>query len=103
MSEQDPVNGTYSLAAYLVAQLGKNFSNGINDMITGDQLLGLAIQKIKELQYMVGGMVVFLEAENEAKLLDFYEQQNGFKRFDTKATKSGVEGSHTLVQLLKVL
>lgn len=103
VSEQDPVNGTYSLAAYLIAQLGKNFSNGANAMITGEQLLGLAIEKIKELQYMAGGMVVFLEAENEEKLLDFYEKQNGFKRFDTKEIKSGTEDTHTLVQLLKVL
>ena len=103
VSEQDPVNGTYSLAAYLIAQLGKNFSNGANEMITGEQLLGLAIEKIKELQYMAGGMVVFLEAENEEKLLDFYEKQNGFKRFDTKEIKSGTEDTHTLVQLLKVL
>ena len=72
-------------------------------MITGEQLLGLAIEKIKELQYMAGGMVVFLEAENEEKLLDFYEKQNGFKRFDTKEIKSGTEDTHTLVQLLKVL
>ena len=103
VSEQDPVNGTYSLAAYLIAQLGKNFSNGANEMITGEQFLGLAIEKIKELQYMAGGMVVFLEAENEEKLLDFYEKQNGFKRFDTKEIKSGTEDTHTLVQLLKVL
>ena len=103
VSEQDPVNGTYSLAAYLIAQLGINFSNGVNEMITGEQLLGLAIEKIKELQYMAGGMVVFLEAENEEKLLDFYEKQNGFKRFDTKEIKSGTEDTHTLVQLLKVL
>lgn len=103
VSEQDPVNGTYSLAAYLIAQLGKNFSNGANEMITGEQLLGLAMEKIKELQYMAGGMVVFLEAENEEKLLDFYEKQNGFKRFDTKEIKSGTEDTHTLVQLLKVL
>ena len=103
VSEQDPVNGTYSLAAYLIAQLGKNFSNGANEMITGEQLLGLAIEKIKELQYMAGGMVVFLEAENEEKLLDSYEKQHGFKRFDTKEIKSGTEDTHTLVQLLKVL
>lgn len=102
VSEQDPGNGNYSLSAYLVAQLGKNFSNDVNELITGEQLLGLAIEKVEELQYMAGGMVVFLEAENEEKLLEFYEA-NGFKRFDTKEARSGTEGTHTLVQLLKVL
>lgn len=52
---------------------------------------------------MAGGMVLFLEAENEEKLLHFYEVENGFKRFDTKEVKSGTEDAHMLIQLLKVL
>lgn len=103
VSEQNLENRNYSLSAYLIAQLGKNYQDGANFAITGEQLLGLAIEKIKELQYMAGGMVVFLEAENEEKLLHFYETQNGFKRFDTKEVKSHTEDAHTLIQLLKVL
>lgn len=103
VSEQDAVNGNYSLSAYLIAQLGKNYKDGANKAITGEQLLGLAIEKVKELQYMAGGMVVFLETEDEEKLLHFYEVENGFKRFDTKEVKSGTDNAHTLTQLLKVL
>lgn len=103
VSEQDAVNGNYSLSAYLIAQLGKNYKDGANKAITGEQLLRLAIEKVKELQYMAGGMVVFLETENEEKLLRFYEVENGFKRFDTKEVKSGTENAYTLTQLLKVL
>lgn len=103
VSEQDAENGNYSLSAYLIAQLGKNYKDGANRVITGEQLLGLAIEKVKELQYMAGGMVVFLETESEEKLLHFYEAGNGFKRFDTKEVKSGTENAHTLTQLLKVL
>ena len=103
VSEQDEENGNYSLSAYLIAQLGKNFKDCANEKISGEQLLGLAIEKIKELQYMAGGMVVFLETENEEKLIRFYEDQNGFKRFDTKEVKSGTMDAHTLIQLLKVL
>jgi hypothetical protein len=103
VSEQDAEHENYSLSAYLIAQLGKNFTDGANEKITGEQLLGLAIEKIKELQYMAGGMVIFLEAENEGKLLKFYEEKNGFKRFDTKEIKSGTEDAHTLIQLLKVM
>lgn len=103
VSEQDEESGNYSLSAYLIAQLGKNFKDGANEKISGDQLLGLAIEKIKELQYMAGGMVIFLEAENKEKLIHFYEDKNGFKRFDTKEIKSGTEDAHTLIQLLKVL
>ena len=103
VSELDEENGTYTLSAYLIAQLGKNYTNGANERITGEQLLQAAVDTIKELQYMAGGMVIFLEAENEEKLMRFYEDKNGFKRFDTKEVKAGTENAHTLVQLLKIL
>lgn len=103
VSEQDMDNGNYQLSAYLIAQLGKNFHDGLNEKITGQQLLGLAVEKIKELQYMAGGMVVFLETQNEEKLLYFYERQNGFKRFDTREVKHSTEEPRCLIQLLKVL
>lgn len=103
VSEQNADSGNYSLSAYLIAQLGKNFNDGANEKITGEQLLALAVEKIKELQYMAGGMVIFLEAEDEEKLMHFYENKNGFKRFNTREVKIGTEDEHTLVQLLKVL
>lgn len=99
----DEANGTYTLSAYLIAQLGKNFTNGANERITGEQILQAAVDTIKELQYMAGGMVVFLEAENEEKLIRFYEDKNGFKRFATKERKEGTAHAHTLIQFLKVL
>ena len=77
--------------------------DGANEKITGEQLLQAAIDTIKELQYMAGGMVVFLEAEENKKLMDFYEERNGFKRFDTKKVHSETENPHMLVQLLKIL
>ena len=103
VSELDEKNSTYTLSAYLIAQLGKNYSNNVNIRVTGEQLLQVALEMIKELQYMAGGMVVFLEAENEEKLISFYEKENGFKRFDTKEIKSKNEDTHTLIQFLKVL
>lgn len=103
VSELDKDNNTYTLSAYLIAQLGKNYYNGANKKVTGEQLLQAAMETIKELQYMAGGMVVFLEAENEEKLMQFYEEKNGFKRFDTKEIRVGTEEEHALVQLLKVL
>ena len=103
VSELDEENGTYTLSAYLIAQLGKNFKDGANEKITGEQLLQAAVDTIKELQYMAGGMVIFLEAEDNDKLMHFYEDENGFKRFDTKEVKAGTENEHILVQLLKIL
>ena len=103
VSELDEETGTYTLSAYLIAQLGKNYANNVNDRITGEQLLQAAIDIIKELQYMAGGMVVFLEAEDKEKLMHFYEEENGFKRFSVRQVQPKDGEDHKLVQLLKVL
>lgn len=103
VSEMDKETGTYTLSAYLIGQLGKNFRNEVNMKITGEELLQTAMNTIRELQYRVGGMVVFLEAEHKEKLLNFYEVQNGFKSFDTREVKHGTKDAYSLVQLLKVL
>ena len=103
VGEQNEHNGNYTLSAYLIAQLGKKYTDNANKRITGNQLLTLALEKIKELQYMAGGMVAFLEAEENTKLMLFYESENGFIRFNTRLTKSDVEKNHLLVQLLKVI
>jgi hypothetical protein len=104
VSELNEENGTYTLSAYLIAQLGKNYKNGANEKITGMQLLNAAIDTVKELQYMAGGMVVFLEAEDNEKLMHFYEAENGFKKFDVREAKNNCDDqTHKLIQLLKVM
>ena len=102
VSELDKKSDTYTMSAYLIAQLGKNYSEKDGKMITGAELLGLAWDKIKATQYMFGGMVTFLEAENEERLLSFY-RDNRFSQFDTRQTISDTEESHELVQLLRLL
>ena len=87
VSEWDEKSDTYTMSAYLIAQLGKNFTNGADKKITGEELLVLAWNKIKEIQYLGGGVVTFLEAENEERLLSFY-RDNRFSQFDTRQTVS---------------
>lgn len=103
VSELDEENGTYTLSAYLIAQLGKNYNDGANNKITGEQLLQAALDTIKELQYMVGGMVVFLETEDNENLLKFYEKDNGFRSFDVRETHKDKNRANKLIQLLKVM
>ncbi len=102
VSELDKKSDTYTMSAYLIAQLGKNYSENDGKMITGAELLELAWDKIKATQYMFGGMVTFLEAENEEKLLSFY-RNNRFSQFDTRQTISDTDEAHELVQLLRLL
>ena len=102
ISELDEKSDTYTMSAYLIAQLGKSFSESGGTEITGAELLKLAWDKIKEIQYLGGGVVTFLEAENEEKLLSFY-RDNRFSQFDTRQTASDTDEVHELVQLLRLL
>ena len=102
ISELDEKSDTYTMSAYLIAQLGKNFSENGGTEITGAELLKLAWDKIKGIQYLGGGVVTFLEAENEEKLLSFY-RDNRFSQFDTRQTASDTDEAHELVQLLRLL
>ena len=102
VSELDEQSQTYTMSAYLIAQLGKNFKNGAEKKITGEELLELAWDIVEKMQYMSGGMVTFLEAENSERLLSFY-QANRFQTFDTRQTATDSEEPHELVQLLRLL
>lgn len=101
VSEFNQEHQKFHLSAYLIAQFGKNFTDGVNNRITGKELMQIAIDKVRELQYMLGGMVTFIEAERNNKLLDFYKEQNRFKEFDTRKANS-INGSQ-LVQMVGLL
>ena len=102
VSEFDMQTQSYTMSAYLIAQLGKNFANGLDKQITGEELIELAWKVIEEMQYMGGGMVVFLEANNEERLLNFY-RNNKFQQFDTRLTTSHENEPHELIQMLRLL
>ena len=101
-SEMDRSEQTYNIAAYLIAQLGKNYSDRAKGRITGQELLEAAIRQLQIVQSLASGMVAFVEADNNEKLLSFYENY-GFKRFDTRKTTSSIDEPHELVQLLRLL
>lgn len=103
VGEFDEIHQTYNMAAYLIAQLGKNYSHSANKFITGKELLDLAIDQVKELQYQAGGTVVFLESEDRQNLRRFYQEENGFREFGTRETISRQHEPHRLVQMLKVI
>lgn len=97
--------GYYEVPAPLIAQLGKNFANNYNLLISGDILLTLACEKVKKVQDEVGGRIVYLECEDIPALKDLYER-NGFcnfgKRNLDKDEKDLINGEY-LIQMLKYL
>ncbi|MCM1188771.1 MAG: GNAT family acetyltransferase [bacterium] len=102
VSELDKDSDTYTMSAYLIAQLGKNYTGDRDKEISGNALIELAWMVIEEGQYRYGGMVTFLETENEEKLLSFY-RGNRFSQFDTGQITSDTDEPHELVQLLRML
>lgn len=101
----DEILKGYIIAAPLIAQLGKNFADGLDKHITGDELLKLACNKVQDIQNNIGGKVTYLECEDKLKLKEFYKS-NGFVDFGTrkldKDEKDDLSGEY-LVQMLKYI
>lgn len=94
----------YIVSAPLIGQLGKNYANGNDCLISGSDLLAMALKKIVSIQEEIGGKFVYLECENKPKLIHFYES-NGFTVFGKRKKdrdEIGVDGEY-LIQLLKYL
>lgn len=94
----------YFLPAPLIAQLGKNFSNNYNTLISGNELLAIAIDDVKLIHQIAGGKIVYLECEDKPRLVEFYSN-NGFVIFG----KRSLDGDETdlsgeyLVQMLRYI
>lgn len=89
---------SYTMAAYLIAQLGKNYYHNLNKKISGDELLDTALDTLKDIQYDVGGMVAFVETEERKKLVEFYNRNYFFSLENKKITDS-----NEFIQLFRLL
>ena len=92
------------VAAPLIAQLGKNFAHGYENLITGNELLKIACDTVADAQRILGGRFVYLECEDTPRLMEFY-QSNGFSPFwkrELDPDETGIKGKY-LVQMLKYL
>lgn len=93
------------VTAPLIGQVGKNFANGYNQLITGDELLNFACDTVKMSQAIIGGRFVYLECEDTIGLRAFYER-NGFIEFGKRMLEekeSRYFKGEYLMQMLKYL
>lgn len=103
VSTLDKVTGVYTTSAYLIAQLGRNFSIPKEKQISGKALLNFALNSISDAQYTIGGVMQFLECEDNPHLMKFYKE-NHFKPFSIRTTiPHHGEQPHELNQLLKFI
>ena len=93
----------FTLSLPLIGQLGKNYAHHYDRLISGDDLLGIACETVREIQLMSSGKMVYLECEDVLPLTSFYER-NGFFRFANR-NLDGDERDHSqtpyLVQMIK--
>lgn len=95
----------YIISAPLIGQFGKNYANGYDALISGDELLHIACETIQEAQRILGGKLVYLECEDVPALLRFYEN-NGFVNFGKRELdgdeRDKMKGQY-LIQMLRYL
>lgn len=93
----DEESGRYTLSAFLIAQFGKNFAVDGGRGISGNELMGAAIDTIKDARKLIGGGVIFLEAEDRQAVLDFYQNdRNRFRPFSTRVSSDGTKYTQLL-------
>lgn len=100
----DDRTNQYMVSAPLIGQLGKNFANGNDCLVSGSDLLQMAIEKVRLIQNEVGGRFVYLECEDEEKLIHFYEK-NKFKVFGKRqldGDETNIKGKY-LIQMFCML
>lgn len=102
-SNYDKNEEAYIVSCPLIAQLSKNMKYKNDNLITGSELLKMALDKVKEAQQILGGKLVYIECEDNYKLIEFYEK-HGFVKVNTRYLKKNekVEGEDDyLIQMLK--
>lgn len=93
----------FTLSLPLIGQLGKKYAHHYDRLISGDDLLGIACETVREIQLMSSGKMVYLECEDVLPLTSFYER-NGFFRFANRnldGDERDLSQTPYLVQMIK--
>ena len=101
----DSVSKVCEVPALLIGQLGKNYKYYKSKLITGDELLSIACDKLALVQNIIGGKLIYLECEDNIKLRNFYES-NGFCLFGERKNELfyvQASNSEYLLQYLKYM
>lgn len=72
---------SYEIPAILLAQFSKDF-NKDSKSINGSELMEIALKEISNIQSHLGGSLIFLECEQNEKIINFYKKE-GFKRLNS--------------------
>jgi len=98
----DVISKVCELPALLIGQLGKNYKYIESKLITGDELLKIACDKLALVQDIICGKLIYLECEDNKKLKNFYES-NGFCLFGERKNELYKESDYSSKFLLQYL
>lgn len=87
-------SGSFLMNSFLIGQLGKNYQ--AISPISGKELLTLACDKIKQASMIINTKYIWLECDDNPKLIDFYTSF-GFSLIDNFTSESGLK-----VMVLKI-
>lgn len=96
----DSEQGTYSVSAFLLAQLGKNFAVENGSRLSGVELMESALDILADIQHRIGGGLVYLDAEDRPELRHFYENKARCTLFGERHSESDAT---TYLQYMKFL
>lgn len=84
----DADTNSFNVSAFLLAQIGKNYSLVKEKRISGSELIGYANDIITDIQHRIGGGIVYLDCEDRQHLKDFYIDKNHYKIFGERYSNS---------------
>lgn len=82
-------SGGYQVNSYLIGQIGKNYNLQTN-IVSGQKILTLAYDKVKEAARIINTRYMWLECDNNSKLLQFY-RKFGFTLIENFESESGLK------------
>lgn len=70
---------SYLVSAFLLAQFGKNDNVAEERKISGAELMDCVDAVLEDIQFRIGGSVVYLDCEDKPQLIPFYENTGGYR------------------------
>ena len=99
-STLDKSKDSYNVSAFLIGQFGKN-DNYSGEVLNGVNLMDFTFGVLLKVQHDIGGSIVYLDCEENEKLLNFYTKEpNLFRPFGD--TYSEIDNTK-YIQLLKFI
>ena len=98
-SDFDESRNSYYISAFLIAQFGKNQKIPKDSVISGNEMMEMVLNQLRTIRDEIAGNLVYLECENNEKLISFY-QRNGFVKFGERF--SSIENTN-YIQFLRFL